>query len=65
MTVLHTLGLVACGGGARPRRATRAEPAGHRVEEGTIHLFNKKCRAAPVNQALTIEFENHDMSLEG
>lgn len=66
MTALLTLGLAACSGGGPP---PTCNPSGTQlriaVEEGTTHLFNKKCLAAPVNQAFTIEFENHDTSSHG
>ena len=66
MTALLTLGLAACSGGGS---APTCNPSGTQlhiaVEEGTTHVFNKKCLAAPVNQAFTIEFENHDTSPHG
>lgn len=66
MTALLTVGLAACSGGGS---APTCNPSGTQlriaVEEGTTHLFNKRCLAAPVNQAFTIEFENRDTSPHG
>ena len=65
MTALLTLGLAACSGGGS---APACNPSGTQlhiaVAVGTHGRFNTKCLAAPANQAFTIEFENHDTSLE-
>ena len=65
-TLLLTVALAACSGGGP---APTCNPSGTQlhiaVAEGTSHLFDKKCLAAPVNQAFTIEFQNHDTSLHG
>ena len=66
MTALLSLGLAACSGGDPPATCNPSGTQLHiAVEEGTTHLFNKKCLAAPANQPFTIEFENHDRSSHG
>ncbi len=63
--LLLTLALAACGGGGP---APTCNPSGTQLRitvKETTHNFDKECLAAPMNQAFTIEFENHDPSLGG
>jgi plastocyanin len=65
VTALLTLGLAACTSGGPAVTCKSSGAQLHISVAAATHNFNKECLAAPPNQAFTIEFQNHDASMEG